>query len=102
MVTLKPSDPRIHSTHFTEEPLELVVPASHKQHEWTDLQRLGFISHPDGEAMATRLLSRKYPTHPRHSRDPLQGIYQPNQPHSRACRKRARIYGYTAIRPQSL
>lgn len=64
MVTLKPSDPRIHSTHFTEEPLELVVPACHKQNEWVDLQRLGFISHPDGEAMATRLLSRKYPSHP--------------------------------------
>ncbi|MCS6096320.1 LysR family transcriptional regulator [Shewanella baltica] len=62
MVTLKPSDPRIHSTHFTEEPLELVVPACHKQNEWVDLQRLGFISHPDGEAMATRLLSRKYPS----------------------------------------
>ncbi|AVI68210.1 LysR family transcriptional regulator [Shewanella sp. NKUCC05_KAH] len=74
MVTLKPSDPRIHSTHFTEEPLELVVPASHKQHEWTDLQRLGFISHPDGEAMATRLLSRKYPTHPGIQEIPCKGF----------------------------
>lgn len=74
MVTLKPSDPRIHSTHFTEEPLELVVPASHKQNEWADLQRLGFISHPDGEAMATRLLSRKYPTHPGIQEIPCKGF----------------------------
>ncbi len=71
---LKPSDPRIHSTHFTEEPLELVVPASYKQHEWADLQRLGFISHPDGEAMATRLLSRKYPTHPGIQEIPCKGF----------------------------
>ena len=74
MVTLKPSDPRIRSTHFTEEPLELVVPACHKQNEWIDLQRLGFISHPDGEAMATRLLSRKYPSNPGIQDIPCKGF----------------------------
>jgi len=74
MVTLKPSDPRINSTHFTEEPLELVVPACHKQNEWVDLQRLGFISHPDGEAMATRLLSRKYPSNPGIQDIPCKGF----------------------------
>ncbi|MCS6099092.1 LysR family transcriptional regulator [Shewanella baltica] len=74
MVTLKPSDPRIHCTHFTEEPLELVVPACHKQNEWVDLQRLGFISHPDGEAMATRLLSRKYPSNPGIQDIPCKGF----------------------------
>lgn len=74
MVTLKPSDPRIFSTYFTEEPLELVVPAGHKINTWQDLQRLGFISHPDGEAMAMRLLTRKYPGCPNIQELPCKGF----------------------------
>ncbi|MGI2096819.1 LysR family transcriptional regulator [Shewanella glacialipiscicola] len=74
MVTLKPADPRITSTYFTEEPLELVVPASQKNTEWPDLQKLGFISHPDGEAMATRLLSRKCPDSPSIQEIPCNGF----------------------------
>lgn len=73
LLTFKPSDPRILSTHFTEEPLELVVPAGNKINDWPDLQRLGFISHPDGEAMATRLLSRKYPSCPTIAEFPQKG-----------------------------
>lgn len=74
MVTFKPSDPSICSSHFTEEPLELVVPAGQKITSWQDLQRLGFISHPDGEAMATRLLSRKYPGNPGIQEVPCKGF----------------------------
>lgn len=74
MVTFKPSDPSICSSHFTEEPLELVVPAGQKITSWQDLQRLGFISHPDGEAMATRLLSRKYPGSPGIQEIPCKGF----------------------------
>ncbi|SDR30166.1 DNA-binding transcriptional regulator, LysR family [Paraburkholderia fungorum] len=65
LVTLKPDDPRLAASHFTEEPLELVVPAAHAEmHEWSDLERLGFIDHPDGQAMASRLLSRRFPGNP--------------------------------------
>jgi DNA-binding transcriptional LysR family regulator len=65
LVTLKPDDARLSASHFTEEPLELVVPAAHADvHEWADLDRLGFIDHPDGQAMASRLLSRRFPGSP--------------------------------------
>jgi DNA-binding transcriptional LysR family regulator len=49
---------------FTEEPLELVVPAGTAATKWEDLEALGFIDHPDGQAMATRLLSRRFPGNP--------------------------------------
>lgn len=61
LVTLKPDDPRLAATPFIEEPLELVVPAGTRVESWDDLARLGFIDHPDGQAMATRLLTRRYP-----------------------------------------
>ncbi|MDE1181100.1 LysR family transcriptional regulator [Paraburkholderia sp.] len=64
LVTLKPDDPRLSASHFTEEPLELVVPAGQDVHDWRDLERLGFIDHPDGQAMANRLLSRRFPGNP--------------------------------------
>jgi DNA-binding transcriptional LysR family regulator len=64
VVTLKPDDARLAAQLLTEEPLELVVPAAAKVAGWDDLARLGFIDHPDGEAMATRLLSRAYPQNP--------------------------------------
>ncbi|MFM0143377.1 LysR family transcriptional regulator [Paraburkholderia sp. RL18-085-BIA-A] len=65
LVTLKPDDARLSASHFTEEPLELVVPAAQADvHEWSDLERLGFIDHPDGQAMASRLLSRRFPGNP--------------------------------------
>jgi len=64
VVTLKPDDVRLTAALLSEEPLDLVVPAGADRARWEDLQRLGFIDHPDGEAMATRLLSRAYPNNP--------------------------------------
>jgi len=64
LVTLKPDDPRLVATSFIEEPLELVVPAGAPVAGWEDLARLGFIDHPDGQAMATRLLARHFPGSP--------------------------------------
>jgi len=64
LVTLKPDDPRLAFEPFIEEPLELIVPAAAQVAGWDDLARLGFIGHPDGQAMATRLLSRWFPGNP--------------------------------------
>lgn len=64
LATLKPDDPRLSVTRFAEEPLELVVPAGAQVRDWADLERLGFIDHPDGHAMAGRLLSRRFPDAP--------------------------------------
>ena len=61
ILTYKPDDPRIAATPFAEETLELVAPADHKLCSWSDLVDLGFIDHPDGQAMATRLFSRRFP-----------------------------------------
>lgn len=63
-LTLRPDDARLAATPFTEEPLELVVPAGDDVYEWSDLERLGFIDHPDGYAMATRLLGTRFPKNP--------------------------------------
>lgn len=64
VVTLKPDDPRMSASYFVEEPLELVVPTGREGQAWADLETLGFISHPDGQAMAGRLLSRRFPGSP--------------------------------------
>lgn len=64
LVTLKPDDPRIAVECFARESLELVVPAGERVRHWCDLERLGFIDHPDGYAMATRLLARRFPGNP--------------------------------------
>lgn len=64
LVTLKPDDPRLSVSRFAEEPLELVIPAGASVKSWADLQCLGFIDHPDGQAMAGRLLSRRFPGAP--------------------------------------
>ena len=64
LVTLKPDDPRLAAEAFVEEPLELVVPAGAHVKRWEDLEQLGFIDHPDGVAMATRLLARRFPGNP--------------------------------------
>jgi DNA-binding transcriptional LysR family regulator len=74
LVTLRPDDPRLAAEPFAEEPLELVVPAGEQVHGWADLERLGFIDHPDGRAMATRLLSRHFPGNPGLSTLPLRGF----------------------------
>jgi len=64
LVTLKPDDRRLAVSRFAEEPLELVAPAGESIEQWADLERLGFIDHPDGQAMAGRLLSRRFPGGP--------------------------------------
>lgn len=64
LLTFKPDDPRIVAERFVEEPLELVVPAGAQACSWNDLMQLGFIDHPDGQAMATRFLSRRFPGNP--------------------------------------
>ncbi len=74
LVTLRPDDPRLAASLFAEEPLELVVPAGEGGETWADLERLGFIDHPDGQAMATRLLSRRFPGHPGIRHLPLRGF----------------------------
>lgn len=60
-ITQKPDNKRLVAEKFTGEPLELVVPAGQEVKRWEDLERMGFIDHPDGQAMATRLLSRNFP-----------------------------------------
>lgn len=64
LVTQKPDDKRLVAEKFAEEPLELVIPAGASVRRWEDLEALGYIDHPDGQAMATRLLSRRFPGNP--------------------------------------
>ncbi|WP_153110850.1 LysR family transcriptional regulator [Propionivibrio limicola] len=61
LMTYRPDDVRIAASLFAEEALELVVPAGKDVQVWADLERIGFIDHPDGQAMASRLLSRIFP-----------------------------------------
>ena len=64
LVTLRPDDPRLTVSRFAEEPLELIAPAGAPASTWAELDALGFINHPDGHAMASRLLTRRYPGAP--------------------------------------
>jgi DNA-binding transcriptional LysR family regulator len=61
IVSRLPDDERLANESFCEEALELVVPKDAVVDGWDGLVGLGFIDHPDGQAMATRLLSRWYP-----------------------------------------
>lgn len=61
ITTVRPDDSRLVASRFAQEPLELVLPAHEEGHSWEDLQRIGFIDHPDGQAMAARLLDRYFP-----------------------------------------
>lgn len=74
LVSLRPDDARLEARLFAEEPLELVLPAGEQARDWSDLQRLGMIDHPDGQAMAGRLLSRCFPGHPGLHSLPLRGF----------------------------
>lgn len=73
VLTLKPDDPRLVAQLFAEEPLELAVPAGAQGDDWDALARLGVIDHPDGQAMATRLLSRYFPGNPGVRSLPVRG-----------------------------
>lgn len=61
LVTRMPQDERLAVRPFTRENLCLVLPATFQDESWQALAELGFIGHPDGQEMATRLLSRRYP-----------------------------------------
>ncbi|MCC5068270.1 LysR family transcriptional regulator [Xanthomonas campestris] len=74
IVTRRPDDARLAATALTEEPLELVVPVGKAIACWQDLEALGFIDHPDGQAMATRLLPRHFPGQASVATLPLQGF----------------------------
>lgn len=74
LVSLKPDDARLAASPFSEEPLELVYPATESIESWTDLERIGFVDHPDGKAMASRLLSRHYPGNPGVQTLPCRGF----------------------------
>lgn len=74
LATQRPEDPRLAVSLFAREPLELVVPAAAKVDGWEDLVRIGFIDHPDGHDMATRLLSRRFPGHPGVRHLPCRGF----------------------------
>ena len=74
LATHRPDDSRLAASALTEEPLELVVPAGEAVRGWGDLERIGFIDHPDGKAMATRLLSRRFPHGPGVAKLPVRGF----------------------------
>ncbi|WP_200550883.1 LysR family transcriptional regulator [Kosakonia sp. LAM2021] len=74
LVTQQPDDTRLVADKFTEEPLELLLPAGFALNNWQDLHTLGFINHPDGNAMATRLLSRRFPGNPGIHTLPVSGF----------------------------
>ncbi|MGB8714668.1 MAG: LysR family transcriptional regulator [Onishia taeanensis] len=74
LATQRPEDPRLAVSLFAKEALELVVPAGVEVEGWGDLERLGFIGHPDGHDMATRLLSRRFPGNPGVGRLPRHGF----------------------------
>lgn len=61
VVATKPDDPRLAVSAFAREELELVIPAVETVRDWDDLRRIGFIDHPDGQAMAARLLGQRFP-----------------------------------------
>lgn len=70
----RPDDPRLTVSQFAREPLELIVPAGRKAEAWSDLEALGFIDHPDGQSMATRLFSQWYGRNPGIRALPINGF----------------------------
>lgn len=74
LATAPADDPRLAATPFLEEPLELILPVAVEVRGWDDLQRLGFIDHPDGQAMARRLLGLRYPRNPGIATLPVRGF----------------------------
>jgi len=71
---VRPDDARLRATPFLDEPLELIAPAGERVAGWQDLERLGFIDHPDGQAMATSLLSQRFSGNPGVRRLPVHGF----------------------------
>lgn len=73
LLTFAPQDKRLKAQAIAEEPLELVHPRGTHVKEWQDLVALGFIDHPDGRAMADKLLSRHFPGQPGAATLPSKG-----------------------------
>jgi DNA-binding transcriptional LysR family regulator len=61
IVSQKIEHPSLRYERLGQEALCLVTPKAHQSFHWQSLCELGFIDHPDGQAMASRLLSRLYP-----------------------------------------
>lgn len=61
LVTSPPESESISSSSIAEEELLLVTPSRLKVPSWDNLQRLGFINHPDGEHHARQLLAANFP-----------------------------------------
>lgn len=61
LVTRRPEDQRLTAHTFAYESLCLVLPANTPDDSWSALMQLGFIDHPDGKEMATRLFARHSP-----------------------------------------
>jgi DNA-binding transcriptional LysR family regulator len=74
LATVLPEDPRLTITPFGRETLELVVPVGVEIHGWDDLAVLGLIDHPDGKAMARRLLGLAFPGNPGVGTLPVRGF----------------------------
>lgn len=60
IITRIPDDPRLQFQKIGLEPVELIVPVGTVINGYDDLCQLGFIDHPDGQAMATRLLGQRF------------------------------------------
>ncbi|MFC0205786.1 LysR family transcriptional regulator [Novosphingobium soli] len=74
ITTQRSEDARLAAEPFLHEPLELIVPAAEKVRGWVDLERIGFVDHPDGISMATRLLSRRFSGNPGVRKLPVRGF----------------------------
>lgn len=74
IVSQRPDELRLTATPFANEPLVLIVPAGKTVTTWRDLERIGFVDHPDGIAMATRLLTRRFPRNPSVRHLPVTGF----------------------------
>lgn len=74
ILPFRPDSERLFSSQFCREPLELVVPAGEQVSSWADLERLGFVGHPDAKAMATRLFARLFPGNPGADSLPCRGF----------------------------
>nr|WP_240954398.1 LysR family transcriptional regulator substrate-binding protein [Solimonas marina] len=94
LTSVRPDDPRLAAAPFSEEPLELVVPASVRVEGWCDLQRLGFIDHPNGPSMANRLLRQAFPGNPGVRSLPVHGF---SNQISLILEPVARGFGFTVI-----
>lgn len=60
VMSVKPKSDLLYFTKLTTEKLLLIVPKGRKVSNFSDLQKLGFINHPDGKDMATKVLAENF------------------------------------------